>query len=984
MPWSARPPHTTRSSQTSETNLETLRLRLLASEVAASSESEDRKAIAALLAGNTASARRRLQDLTASDNATAALWSDLAAALYADAKNNMSVFCSALAAADRAIDIDTKLPEARFNRAVILEALSLRDAAAKAYGDYLKIDSLSVWAAEARERLNHLNAPRTRRELWGDVQTAIDKAVAEEDEQFIAKAAGDFPQEARTWGETEYLGEWGQRTLADDKDGAASLLKRSRMMGVALERITGEALLAESVASIDRAQTDRVRWNSLATGHAAYRKGRKLLAQRHVDGALAELRKAQQHLQRGGSPMALLAARYIGSASIDAGKPAAAMSIANELVVKTPRRYHALRALTESLRGACAGLDGLIDQNLLAYQHANDEFLRLGEQRNATEMQARIAALLTMLGREADAWALRRTSFAAASEAGDARNLELTLYSAVFDSLRDGRWDVAHSLLALVTEIETGNPRMHAEALVWRGVAAKRAGLKRTAASALEEARRAPSLISDPGLREDVTNELRLVEALLVRDQEPHRSIDLLTEYLASARRRGRMTLLPQVLAERARDFRAVKNLGRAEADLQDAIDLIESRRQAITRDDLRDSFLGKSSAAYVALSDILDQRDETARAIAVADRRRARIILDRIPRASEESLAFSLDRVVKTLEPHKVILTYGIFEDRLVIYAITDRGVNRFSLEVPASRFKHLSEDFASAIQRGGLNEARAAARELSSCLIIPALSALTNVHSLVIVNDPELEDIPFSALLQENGQWLVETFTISVVPSIETYAATAARHPQQIGDLLAVGNPHLDADRFSSLPSLPGAEAEVEQIWPLYDSGTKLLGNDASKERIVPLLQRHEVAHLATHAVTDPEAPQRSRLLLAGRDGVSLSTGEIAMMNLSNLRVVVLAGCRTAVAAEGYGDLRSLAAGFLAAGAQNVVASLWDIDDDVARELSVAFHRGLREGRSPAAALRDAQLQMLRSNDPRFRQLRAWAALQLYGAGT
>jgi len=89
--------------------------------------------------------------------------SDLAAALYAAAMraDNPSQLPRALAAADKALDLQHDLPEALFNRALILERMGRRDAAKDAWTRYLAIDGSSKWAEEARQHLSSLSQPRT-------------------------------------------------------------------------------------------------------------------------------------------------------------------------------------------------------------------------------------------------------------------------------------------------------------------------------------------------------------------------------------------------------------------------------------------------------------------------------------------------------------------------------------------------------------------------------------------------------------------------------------------------------------------------------------------------------------------------------------------------------------------------------------------------------------------------------------------------------
>ena len=89
----------------------------------------------------------------------ATAWSDLAAAQYAAALDGRaSLYPEALAAADRALAIDARYPEALFNRALILERLGLHEQARAAWQRYLDRDPSSPWAAEAREHLTRLSA----------------------------------------------------------------------------------------------------------------------------------------------------------------------------------------------------------------------------------------------------------------------------------------------------------------------------------------------------------------------------------------------------------------------------------------------------------------------------------------------------------------------------------------------------------------------------------------------------------------------------------------------------------------------------------------------------------------------------------------------------------------------------------------------------------------------------------------------------------
>lgn len=977
----APPPQATRSGGGSAQGNQPTRLRAVAAEVWRSSDDEELKAAAALVAGYADDAAQRLQAITSRGTASAAAWNDLAVAKLETSDGDIQVLCRALAATDRAIDIDPALPEALFNRAVIIDSLSLRDAALKAYAEYLRVDGSSSWAAEARERMREIERTGTKTTAWRDLLPALERAAAAGDPGPIRQAATAFPQEARVWTETDLLGTWGDRTLAGDRS-AGVPLTIARVIGATLREANGDALPADAVAAIDAAAGgESSRPEQLARAHVSYRNGRVSYRNREVAVAIPQLREALRLFSASGDPMALMARYYLANASIDAGDREAARVAAGELARDAPPRYRALHAEIDWLDAIVSGFDGSYERSLQAFRRAAAAFDQLREQQFATEMRDRIAALLTILGRTDEAWQLRRTTFPAAGEAGNAKRLETTLLSAVTDALHEKQWDVAHSLLVLMVDLQGGNVRLHAEALVWKALAANKASMRRTAEADVQAARRAAALLRDAALREDVENELRLVEAMLIRDREPARSVVLLTEHLNSANRRGRTPRLFQVLLERSRDLRRLGRTAEAEADLRNAIDLVETRRASLGREELRDSFLGTSNTAYEELADLLDARGDTVGAIAAADRKRARVLSDRV----DPDLSKPLDiNVAQRLPVGTALLTYGIFADRLVIYALGPRGLERFPTTTTATTIEQRSGQFLAAIANGSEKEARTHGATLYHLLVAPALPALRGVDRLIVVPDGALQRIPFAALVQDDGTFLIERCSIRIAPSVRRCGGAATSPLDAAGAAaLIVGNPRIDRNRFPDLPSLIGAETEAREISAMYRVALTMTGDAATKERVLQALPACDVAHIAAHAVVDRIDPVKARLLLGRgtRDDGTLSTSEIAGMHLDRVHCVVLAACRTAVAEGGYGDLRTLAAAFLAAGCGNVVGTLWNVDDSSTRKISIELHRALRAGMNPTQAARDAQLRMIRSGDAALRSPAAWASIQVYG---
>src|SRR6266545_3604966 len=134
---------------------------------------------------------------------------------------------------------------------------------------------------------------------------------------------------------------------------------------------------------------------------------------------------------------------------------------------------------------------------------------------------------------------------------------------------------------------------------------------------------------------------------------------------------------------------------------------------------------------------------------------------------------------------------------------------------------------------------------------------------------------------------------------------------------------------------------------------------------------LGKYRIVHFATHGLINSEHPELSGLVLSLVDeNGKPQDGFLRISEIFNLEMpadlVVLSACQTALGKEVKGEgLVGLTRGFMRAGAQRVVASLWQVDDLATAELMKHFYRGmLKENLRPAAALRAAQIEMSRSS--------------------
>ncbi len=189
--------------------------------------------------------------------------------------------------------------------------------------------------------------------------------------------------------------------------------------------------------------------------------------------------------------------------------------------------------------------------------------------------------------------------------------------------------------------------------------------------------------------------------------------------------------------------------------------------------------------------------------------------------------------------------------------------------------------------------------------------------------------------------------------------------------------------------LPRLRYSRQEAEAIAAMTPAGQTLEALDFKASRDLatsPELANYRIVHFATHALFDNKHPELSGLVLSlvdergkPRNGF-LGLEEIYNLDLP-VDMVVLSACETGLGKKIEGEgLVGLTRGFMYAGANRIVASLWNVGDRATAELMGSFYRSmLRDGLRPAAALRRAQLQMLKQQ--RWSSPYFWAAFQIQG---
>jgi CHAT domain-containing protein len=267
----------------------------------------------------------------------------------------------------------------------------------------------------------------------------------------------------------------------------------------------------------------------------------------------------------------------------------------------------------------------------------------------------------------------------------------------------------------------------------------------------------------------------------------------------------------------------------------------------------------------------------------------------------------------------------------------------------------------------------------------IAPDLPTDPNENVVFVLQD-WLYLVPFAALRDDTGHYLIERHTLSVIPSLGVFQQIqqqSAKHDAGKG-VLIVGNPIMpsvslqEGQPAQQLSALPGAEQEARLVAAQFHA-TPLLGATATKERILSSLPNSEIAHFATHGLLDQKTGgfQSGVALSPGdADNGLLSAREIQHLKL-NADLVVLSACNSALGKMSGDGIFGLSRSFLTAGVSSVVVSLWPISDDSTAFLMEHFYQHMRTGGDKSQALRSAMLDTKEKYSDPFH----WAAFVLVG---
>jgi CHAT domain-containing protein len=302
-----------------------------------------------------------------------------------------------------------------------------------------------------------------------------------------------------------------------------------------------------------------------------------------------------------------------------------------------------------------------------------------------------------------------------------------------------------------------------------------------------------------------------------------------------------------------------------------------------------------------------------------------------------------------------------------------------------------------------------------------VPA-AATFGKKRLVVISDGALQYVPFAALSLGFNRPLILDNEIISLPSASSFAVQrqnlSNREPAPkavaviadpvfslndarlkasaaVTDSSGQGSTrrieHLSgsANGQLSIPRLPFTRWEADQILAVAPRESSMKALDFSANRSIATseaLSKYRYVHFATHGYLDTTRAGLSAIVLSMVDETGKpQDGFLRTHDIYNLRLsadlVVLSACETALGKDVKGEgIEGLTRAFMYAGARRVVVSLWNVNDMATAALMQRVYTGmLRGNKTPAAALRGAQIEMLRMRP--WQSPYYWAAFVMQG---
>jgi CHAT domain-containing protein/Tfp pilus assembly protein PilF len=417
-----------------------------------------------------------------------------------------------------------------------------------------------------------------------------------------------------------------------------------------------------------------------------------------------------------------------------------------------------------------------------------------------------------------------------------------------------------------------------------------------------------------------------------------------------------------------------------AERAFLEGIQIAEEMRKRLP-EEYRMSFLDYDDF-YDGYVSLMIDRHKPLRALQVAERGRSRTLLEGLEPQIRPSRDFNLRAVQAFLRKNdEELLSYWATESKSFLWVITGTEFRLFHLPGHEKLYEQVRQANQEIQDRKPLEESEKG-QALYRTLIQSASKLIRKGSRVIIIPSRVLSLVSFDSLVVPGNKphYWIEDVDIENANSIALLTAPWHRVSSYKKGMLLIGAP---VEVSKDFPALRHADDEMDLIAKRFarERETAFSGKNATPQAyLASHPQQYRFIHFVTHGTADRANPMKSVIVLSGTpQSYKLYARDIVKVPIDS-ELVTISACYGA-GLRWYMNESTVGLGwaFMRAGAHQVVAALWEVDDAGTPEFMNQFYAQINNGQSPAEALRAVKLEAIHSLGP-HKHPYFWASLQLY----
>lgn len=438
-------------------------------------------------------------------------------------------------------------------------------------------------------------------------------------------------------------------------------------------------------------------------------------------------------------------------------------------------------------------------------------------------------------------------------------------------------------------------------------------------------------------------------------------------------------SMLWRAESDLAHTYELEQKSAKADHEFQEAIHTVENSRDALKQEDRRMSILD-AWPFYDDYIQFLMHHGNASKALQIAEFSRARTLSEGLKIAGPKRPAeVPIHYVQTSLKRKQIVLAYWLSDTQSYLWVLTRSSFKSFFL-MPKQTIEKYIQSYSDVLL--SRQEDLTIGQKLYELLLSPAENLVRRASEVIILPNRSLYRLNFETLVVPGRKphYWIKDITVKVGASLTLLSQSSVHELHRSRKVLLIGAPKLASNEF---PVLRHADEEIQKVASHFpEAQKKIIDHEAAIPSAYRLNQpfSFDWIHFVTHGTASQISPLDSAIILSPEtpDTYKLYARDIMGIPI-HAELVIISACYGAGTHTYSGEgLVGLAWSFLRAGAHQVIAGLWEVDDRITPDLMDDLYGDL-QSKNAAAALRAAKLKMLEGPGhlPFY-----WASLQLYVA--